>query len=426
MPEDRDRGAPPCFRPAQPWELLEDLPDALIALDERGRISLVNAQAERLFGYERGELLGRTTGLLFPAWLQVERAAGVVANAHLPVERYDAVALRKDGTAVPVEVSRRTRDGDGARLVVMTVRDRRPVPEEEATMHLAAIVDASEDAIYSKTLDGTILSWNRAAERLYGYTAAEAIGKSVAMLIPPDRAGEIGVILARLASGKQVAQYETPRIRKDGGVVWVSLSAAPIRDPGGTIVGASVIARDVTAQRRAKALLRESEQRLRAVVASAAEGIVLQDATGRVLLTNPSAERILGRGLEGTMGSIASGWCWRAIREDGTPLPCLEQPVAITIRTGEALSDVVIGLPTPDNGPRWLSVNTVPLRRPGATAPYAVVVSFFDITDIKRTEEALIRQYDEIDRRGQMAAILDAAREAMVLVAPDGRVATAN
>lgn len=431
--DDRERADSSSVRPipmvpaGHLWQLLEDLPDGVIALDEHGLIAFVNAQAESLFGYERADLLGRAMNVLFPDGLDIAPAPISRVGSFLPTLRREVIARRKDGAEIPVEVSRRTGVGDGSRLVVITVRDRHRAPEDEERARLAAIVDASEDAIYSKTLDGTILSWNRAAERLYGYTAAEAIGQSVAMLIPPERSGETDVILARLGSGRQVVQYETSRVRKDGGEVWVSLSAAPTRDPGGTIVGASEIARDVTAQRRAKALLRESEERLRAVVESAAEGIVLQDATGRVLLTNPSAEQILGRGLDGAMGSIVSGWCWRAIREDGTPLPCLEQPVAVTLRGGEALSDVVIGIPTPENGPRWLSVNTVPVRAPGATVPHAVVVSFFDITDIKRTEDALIRQYDEIDRRrGQMAAILDAAREAMVLVAPDGCVLTAN
>jgi PAS domain S-box-containing protein len=415
----------PASRPL--WLLLDDLPDGVIALDERGRISLINTQAERLFGYGPGELLCREIGILFQNRLGMGFDAGTGSVSRGQVGRREVVAIRKDGTEILVEVSRRLEPKGDARRVVLMVRDCRPGPEEVARARLAAIVDTSEDAIYSKSLDGTILSWNRAAERLYGYTSEEAVGSSVGMLIPHERSGEMEVILARLASGGQIAQFETSRVRKDGGEVWVSLSVAPTRDLGGRIVGASVIARDVTSQRRAKALVRESEERLRAVVESAAEGILLQDSAGRVLLTNPSAERILGRGLEGAHGAIVSGWCWRAIREDGTELPCLEQPVARTLRTGEALSDVVIGVRAPEGGTRWLSVNTVPVREPGETEPHAVVVSFFDITDIKRTEDALIRQYEEIDRRrGQIAAILDAAREAMVLIAPDGRVATAN
>lgn len=413
-----------------PWLLVEDLPDGVTALDGRGRIVLVNRQAAQLFGYEQGELLGRPIEMLMPKpWpvaLVVSGGEEVNRDSPVPMVRHAAMGRRKDGTAIPVEVARRAA-GHGSAPVVMTVRERRREPEEEARARLAAIVDASEDAISSETLDGTILSWNGAAERLDGYAAGEAIGRSVAMLVPPERSGEMEVILARLAAGEQVTQDATSRIRKDGREVWVSLSAAATRDPGGRIVGASEIARDVTANRRAEALLRESEERLRAVVESAAEGIVLQDASGRVLLTNPSADRILGRGPDGERGAIVTGGCWRAIREDGTPLPCHEQPVAVTLRSGEALSNVVIGLPVLDGGTRWLSVNTVPVQRHGESEPYAVIVSFFDITDVKRTEETLIRQYDEIERRrAQKAAILDAAQEAMVLVAPDGRLATAN
>ena len=432
LPVDRGHGDPVrLLAPVAPSRplllLLNDLPDGVIALDERGRISSISTRAERLFGYELGELLCREIETLLPkrVWMDLD----VVVDAHPPgaVMRREVVALRKDGMEIPVEVSRHVEAAAGSGRVVLTVRDCRPGPEEEARARLAAIVDASEDAIYSKSLDGTILSWNRAAERLYGYPAAEAIGRSVKMLIPHERSGEMEVILARLASGGRSRSSRRRGFGRTASEVWVSLSVAPTHDVAGRIVGASVIARDVTAQRRAKALLRESEERLRAVVESAAEGMLLQDAAGRVLLTNPSAERILGRGPEGAHGAIVSGWCWQAIREDGTELPCLEQPVARTLRTGEALSAVVIGIRAPDGGTRWLSVNTVPVLEPGESEPHAVVVSFFDITDIKRTEDALIRQYEEIDRRrGQMAAILDAAREAMVLIAPDGSVATAN
>lgn len=139
--------------------------------------------------------------------------------------------------------------------------------------HLAAIVESSDDAILTKDLNGIILSWNRGAERLFGYTPAEAIGRSVTMLIPEDRPDEEPGILRRLRRGEKVDHYETVRRRKDGSLVHISLSVSPLRDENGTVVGASKIARDITerhkAQTQQQLLLQEMEHRIKNVFAMA-------------------------------------------------------------------------------------------------------------------------------------------------------------
>lgn len=136
---------------------------------------------------------------------------------------------------------------------------------------LAAIVESSHDAILSKDLDGVITSWNRGAEALFGYTAQEAVGKSVTMLIPPDRLDEEPAILARIRRGEAIDHYETVRRRKDGSLVDISLTVSPIRGPGGVIVGASKIARDVSDRRRAseqaKLMLLEMQHRTKNLAA---------------------------------------------------------------------------------------------------------------------------------------------------------------
>jgi two-component system, chemotaxis family, CheB/CheR fusion protein len=129
--------------------------------------------------------------------------------------------------------------------------------EPLAASWLAAIVESSEDAIVSKTLDGIITSWNPAAERLFGYTAEEAIGRLTSILAPPDRENEMTGILERIGRGEKVDRYDTVRRRKDGSLVNVSLTVSPIRDETGRIVGASKIARDITARKQA-----EERQRL--------------------------------------------------------------------------------------------------------------------------------------------------------------------
>lgn len=136
------------------------------------------------------------------------------------------------------------------------------LPDQAA--FFAAIVESTDDAVLSKRLDGTITSWNSAAERMYGYTAAEAVGSNVRMLVPPDRPGEIEQILARIATGETVDHFDTRRRRKDGRILEVSLTVSPVRDSHGTVVGASTIARDVTERKEAQQTLerymREIEQ----------------------------------------------------------------------------------------------------------------------------------------------------------------------
>ena len=134
---------------------------------------------------------------------------------------------------------------------------------ERTTGLLAAIVDSSDDAIVSKSLDGVISSWNKGAERMFGYTADEAIGQHITLIIPPDRRQEEAMILERLKRGERVDHFETVRVRKDGTPLDISLTISPVRDGEGRVIGASKVARDITEQKRAEQALRESKERLR-------------------------------------------------------------------------------------------------------------------------------------------------------------------
>lgn len=158
--------------------------------------------------------------------------------------------------------------------------------EEELRARLAAIVESSDDAIISKTLDGIIRTWNKGAARMFGYTAAEAEGKPITMLIPPDRLNEETVILDKLRRGERIEHYETVRMRKDGSRLEVSLSVSPIADSSGTIIGASKIARDITMRKRTEEALRESEARLRAVVAATPDCVTIVSPEGMTLFVN--------------------------------------------------------------------------------------------------------------------------------------------
>ena len=141
-------------------------------------------------------------------------------------------------------------------LIAAVVAERKR--DEAALAHLASIVESSDDAIVSKTLDGIITTWNAGAERLYGYAATDALGRPIAIIIPPDRPNELLRILARLKRGEHIESYETVRMRKDGTRVQVSLTVSPVRSASGTMIGASAIGRDITEEKRAEGALREA------------------------------------------------------------------------------------------------------------------------------------------------------------------------
>ena len=164
-----------------------------------------------------------------------------------------------------------------------------PIPQQAL---LAAIVESSFDGILSKTLDGVIVSWNPAAERIFGYTAAEIVGRSITLLIPAERLDEEASILERLGRGEAVANFETVRVRKDGTRIDVAITSSPVRDAGGTIVGASKIVRDITHAKATARALEHSEVRSRGIVDSAMDAIITVDDRGHVLMFNGAAARM--------------------------------------------------------------------------------------------------------------------------------------
>jgi PAS domain S-box-containing protein len=175
------------------------------------------------------------------------------------------VLIARDGTERPIDDSAapiRQSDGSltGVVLVFRDVSARRAA--ELTARRLAAIVESAEDAIIGKSLDGIIQTWNQGAERIFGYAAAEAIGKSILLLIPADREGEERDILARLNRGERIEHFHTRRVAKDGHEIDVSMSVSPVRDSSGKIVGASKIFRDITAQKDTEKALQESQKRL--------------------------------------------------------------------------------------------------------------------------------------------------------------------
>ena len=249
---------------------LESAPDAIVIADGKGRIVLVNAETERLFGYPREELIGQTVELLIP-----ERFRGKhphqrqTYTAHPRTrsmgEGLDLFGLRKDNSEFPIEISLSPIETPEGTLISSAIRDvsvrkdaEKRLAQAVERFHLAAVVDSSDDAILSKDLEGKILSWNLGAEKLYGYTAKDIVGKPVSLLVPADRSNEAQEILARIKTGKAVERFEADRIRKDGSTVPVSLTISPIKNGEGKIIGASTIARDITDRRTAETKLQKA------------------------------------------------------------------------------------------------------------------------------------------------------------------------
>src|SRR5438874_1283422 len=159
----------------------------------------------------------------------------------------------------------------------MSVSNQNHARKPQELAFLAAIVESSEDAIISKTLDGIITSWNKSAERIFGYTADEVIGQSILILIPPERQNEEPEIADRIKRGERIEHYETVRRRKDGTFIDISLTVSPIRNGDGAIIGASKIVRDITEQKHFQEKSRENDERFRVTLASIGDGVIATD-----------------------------------------------------------------------------------------------------------------------------------------------------
>jgi len=239
--------------------IIDTASDAFIAIDAAGVVTDWNHQAEATFGWSRAEAIGeRLSQMIVPERHRLAHERGlqhIAATGVGPVlnRRIEITALRRNGGELPVELSIWPVQIDGSHSFNAFVRDisgRRHA--EEVQIRLAAIVESSNDAILSKTLDGIITHWNSAAERIFGYSAAEAIGRSGAMLVPRDREDEEPQILARIKRGEHVDHLETVRVTKAGNRIEIAATISPIRDASGNVVGASKIARDITQRKQAE------------------------------------------------------------------------------------------------------------------------------------------------------------------------------
>jgi len=276
--------------------------DSIITLTVDGVITSWNPAAERVFGYTKSEIIGKPSSVLSPNdRVDETRSALAKLRTGQPVENLETSRVRKDGTVFPVWVTAAPiLDKDGAVVGVTAIhRDVTEVKRVfETAQRMTSIVEHSDHAIFERTLEGIITSWNPAAERMYGYTKQEIVGRSIDMLIGVDGSQEIRSILARIRDGEHLEHFETIRVRKDGTFFPVSLTISPIRDRDDSVVGVSSIARDMSERRKATTengrSLATQENMLNTVMRSASIGIVLAGTDGSIQVVNRSMCDLLG------------------------------------------------------------------------------------------------------------------------------------
>jgi len=285
---------------------LHSIGDAVIATDVEGRVTFVNPVAEELTGWSSAEARGRPLDAVFHILNEATRqpvpnpATRALRDGVVVGLANHTVLVRRDGSDSPIDDSAapiRDERGvvSGCVLVFRDVTAQRAAERDRvaqlaAARFLAAIVESSEVAIVSKSLDGVIQSWNAAAERLFGHSAEQAIGRHISLVIPPERIAEEDEIIASLRAGRRVEHFETERVRADGGRVQVSLTISPIRDDAGRVIGASKMVRDITRERLAEA----ERAKFVTVIENSRDFIGICDLDGRPSFVNRAGLDLVG------------------------------------------------------------------------------------------------------------------------------------
>ncbi len=334
--------------------ILDNALDGIITMGADGRVLEFNPAAERTFGFTRQEAIGKELAeLIIPARMREQHRRGLahfLKTGEGPVigKRIEIAGLRKDGSEILVELAIAALKIDSSPIFMAYLRDiTERKRNEEASGHLAAIVESSEDAIVSKDLNGIITSWNVGAERLFGFSSEEAVNKPITIIIPPDRYHEEQHILDRIHSGERVDHFDTVRRRKGGAPINVSLTVSPIRHSDGRIVGASKIARDITER------VRSDRRRLaQYTVASLIAGSwTLDEASSAILQTITSIGDWVYCGLwiyDETIGRLRCHAFWQ------TGSPKLEKFGRLSSTAQFGLGEGLPGRVWQSNEPAWI------------------------------------------------------------------------
>jgi PAS domain S-box-containing protein len=382
--------------------------DSIITTDDQQCILVFNAAAERMFRCPAAEALGQPVTRFIPQRFHAAHGGhikqfgekGVTGRAMGALGKLWAV--RADGEEFRIEASISHVEAAGKKLFTVILRDiTERVQAEEVREHLAAVVDSSDDAIISKDLNGTINAWNRGAEKTFGYSAAEAVGKPMLMLIPPERVDEESAILARTRRGESMEHFETVRVRKDGTKIDVSVTISPIRDSGGAIVGASKITRDITARKQAEAALAEQ-----ASVLDSAQ-VFVRDMKSRVVFWPRGAEKLYGFTPQEALGILSHNLFHTIFPE---PLEVIEKKL---FETGMWEGELIH---TRRDGSIIVVSSAWVLHRNSQGQPIRILETNIDISERKQAEERLAGQSEELSRQAEELARSRTALETQTLM----------
>ena len=280
--------------------------DAIISKTLEGIITSWNHGAENIFGYSQEETIGKHISILIPPFLLNEEPEIIEKiKRNEIIHHYETERMRKDGRLINISLTiSPLKDSKGNIIGISKIaRDitvRRKFEEQKAI--LASIVDFSDDAIISKTLEGIITSWNHGAEKIFGYSREEIIGKHISILIPPFLLNEEPEIIEKIKRNETIHHYETERVRKDGKVINISLTISPVKDSKGNIIGISKIARDITVRVK----FEEEQTILASIVDFSDDAIISKTLEGIIISWNHGAEKIFGYSSEETIGKHIS------------------------------------------------------------------------------------------------------------------------
>jgi PAS domain S-box-containing protein len=370
--------------------VIDTVVDGIVTMDGRGGIRTFNPAAERIFGFPAAEVIGRNVSMLMPEPYHSAHDGYLDNYLRTGIRKIIGIGRevngqRKGGSTFPMELAVSEMEVDGERMFTGIVRDitgRRKM--EFASKRYEAIIQSSDDAIVSKTLDGFITSWNPGAEKLFGYRADEVLGRPMLILFPPGLRAEEQEILKKIARGEKVESFETVRRRKDGSEVEISATISPIVDHAGKIIGASKIARDISDRKRAEDALEHLRRQHASILESVGEGVHGIDLNGKIIFENPAAVAMLGCDLRELIGKSAHALMHHT-RADGSPYPQGECQIYATFHDGVTrhVSDEVFWRKDGSSFP--VEYTSTPMRdQQGALS--GAVVTFRDVTERKKIE----------------------------------------
>ena len=379
--------------------LLEAMNEGAATIAVDGTVLYCNRKITSLLRIPMEKVIGNSATSLIASADQNTFSA-LLANAFAGKDGKAEIQLQvQDGTVVPVYISLGTLHLNDVPAACMVITDlcedkKREKLIEEAQRLVAAIVESSDDAIYTKSFDGVITTWNRGAERLFGYTAAEAIGQKVTLVVPLEGLPELYNMLERVTRGERVEHHECVRICKDGRRVHVSITLSPLKNKRGKITGASAIARDITESELTRRALAESEARFRSLVEASPDAIFVH-CGGKIVFANPATLKLFGGDApEQIVGKAASDFVhldYQAI---------IGQRIATNYRLGKLsapLESVHLRL---DGSPVDVEAIGIPILWQGSPAMEVVAR---DITERKRAQQTVVKWQKRLELAEQAA-----------------------